>query len=72
MVLGFAVYSVWDRRKQKKPDEGDSLGSSASQKQLWGGGKERKGMGREGGRGRGRLLLAGEIVTIMHVYDQRL
>ena len=69
MVLGFAVYSVWDRRKQKKLDEGDSLGSSASQKQLWGGGKK----GKEwGGRGRGRLLLAGEIVTIMHVYDQRL
>ena len=41
LVLGFAVYSVWDRRKQKKLDEGDSLGSSASQKQLWGGGKER-------------------------------
>ena len=67
MVLGFAVYSVWDRRKQKKPDEGDSLGSSASQKQLWGGGKK----GKEWG-GRGRLPLAGEIVTIMHVYDQRL
>ena len=69
MVLGFAVYSVWDRRKQKKLDEGDSLGSSASQKQLWGGGKERN---REREGGRGGLLLAREIVTIMHVYDQRL